>query len=333
MAEISIIVPVYKVERYLDRCVISILKQTFTDFELILVDDGSPDQCPRMCDEWGKRDHRIRVIHQENGGLSSARNKGLEIHKGKYVFFVDSDDWLEKDAISILYQIAVCTEADIVIGGICRERNFRMCDRRYEMDNIQYKVYDRNAYLDMYLKITKQDTKYYACAKLYSAKAASYICYPEGYTAEDVLGTFCAIANANKIVETSYIIYHYFINEAGITKRPLNRDYLDMYYCWNKVIAYSQDQLPEYVEKCQYNLKRIDLPILLSFMVRPVSSAYREYLSDIRMVKCQLNKNYTDLMKGPLPVAKKIILTLCWILPTGFFCVIGKIKCGQSIWK
>lgn len=88
MPEISIIVPVYKVEKYLDRCVKSILAQTFTDFELILVDDGSPDNCPKMCDEWAKKDERIRVIHKENGGVSSARNAGLRVAVGKYIGFV-----------------------------------------------------------------------------------------------------------------------------------------------------------------------------------------------------------------------------------------------------
>lgn len=103
MPEISIIVPVYKVEKYLDRCVKSILDQTYTDFELILVDDGSPDNCPdncpAMCDAWAEKDNRIRVVHKENGGLYSARNAGLDIMKGEYVTFVDSDDAIRSDSL------------------------------------------------------------------------------------------------------------------------------------------------------------------------------------------------------------------------------------------
>lgn len=132
MPEISIIVPVYRVEKYLDRCVNSILNQTFTDFELILVDDGSPDRCPFMCDEWGKKDHRIKVIHKKNGGLSSARNAGLEIYQGRYVFFVDSDDWIEKNALDILYNIAVSTKADIVVGNHREEKEYHIHNERYE---------------------------------------------------------------------------------------------------------------------------------------------------------------------------------------------------------
>lgn len=92
---ISVIVPVYKVEKYLDECVESIVNQTYRNLEIILVDDGSPDNCPQMCDDWAKRDARIRVIHKENGGLSSARNAGLDVCTGEYISFIDSDDWLE----------------------------------------------------------------------------------------------------------------------------------------------------------------------------------------------------------------------------------------------
>lgn len=99
MCEISIIVPIYKVERYLKRCVDSILNQTFTDFELILVDDGSPDNCGRICDEYAEKDNRIYVIHKENGGLSDARNAGLDYATGQYIIFVDSDDFVEPDLL------------------------------------------------------------------------------------------------------------------------------------------------------------------------------------------------------------------------------------------
>ena len=99
------IVPVYKVEKYLDRCVESIVNQTYRDFELILVDDGSPDNCPAMCDEWAQKDERIRVVHKKNGGLSSARNAGMDVMQGEYVCFVDSDDWIELDTLEVLMDL------------------------------------------------------------------------------------------------------------------------------------------------------------------------------------------------------------------------------------
>ena len=100
---ISVIVPIYKVQDYLKECIESIINQTYSDIEVILVDDGSPDRCPQMCDEWAKRDSRIRVVHKKNGGLSSARNAGLDVAKGEYISFVDSDDFICKDALENLY--------------------------------------------------------------------------------------------------------------------------------------------------------------------------------------------------------------------------------------
>lgn len=117
MAEISIIVPVYKVEKYLKRCVDSILNQTFEDFECILVDDGSPDRCGEICEEYGKKDSRIKVLHQKNQGQGSAKNAGLKIAEGQYICFVDSDDWIEKNYLEIMYTHAVKYDVDVVMCG------------------------------------------------------------------------------------------------------------------------------------------------------------------------------------------------------------------------
>ena len=113
----SVIVPVYKVENYLRACIESVLNQTFSDFELILVDDGSPDVCPLICDEYAKKDGRIKVIHKENGGLVSARQAGIEIAKGQYVFNLDSDDLIENDVLENAYNIIKKTNSDIVSFG------------------------------------------------------------------------------------------------------------------------------------------------------------------------------------------------------------------------
>ena len=115
---ISVIVPVYKVENFLDRCVESIVGQTYENLEIILVDDGSPDNCPAICDNWAKKDGRIKVIHKENGGLSSARNAGLDVVTGEYFGFIDSDDWIEKDFFEFLITNALKENADISRCGL-----------------------------------------------------------------------------------------------------------------------------------------------------------------------------------------------------------------------
>lgn len=124
--KISIVVPVYKVEIYLNRCVESIVNQTYNDLEIILVDDGSPDSCPLMCEEWAHKDNRIRVIHKENGGLSDARNSGIDRATGEYILFVDSDDYLELDACEKLLRTMKKTDSDFVVGVIREIRGNRI---------------------------------------------------------------------------------------------------------------------------------------------------------------------------------------------------------------
>lgn len=133
--KLSIIVPVYKVEQYLDKCVESILAQTFTDYEIILVDDGSPDNCGQMCREWERRDGRIRTIHKENGGLSDARNAGIDIAKGDYIGFVDSDDYIKPDMFEVLVanlernnaDISMCGYMDVYANGVRKKTLIERC--------------------------------------------------------------------------------------------------------------------------------------------------------------------------------------------------------------
>lgn len=116
--KLSVIVPVFKVEQFLNKCIDSILNQSYTNIEVILVDDGSPDSCPQICDDYQRKDPRVKVVHKQNGGLSSARNAGLDIASGEYVSFVDSDDWLESDAYSEMINQCVINKLDIIGGGV-----------------------------------------------------------------------------------------------------------------------------------------------------------------------------------------------------------------------
>lgn len=121
--KVSIIIPVYKVEEYLADCLTSVLNQTFQDYEVILVDDGSPDSCPQLCDEWATKDERIKVIHRENGGLSAARNSGVKAAKGDYLYFLDSDDELTPDALEVMYRLVDAhSRVDLVQGGFFEKK-------------------------------------------------------------------------------------------------------------------------------------------------------------------------------------------------------------------
>ena len=119
---ISIIVPIFNVEKYLDRCMDSLLNQTLKDIEIIMVDDGSPDNCPKMCEEYAKKDNRVKVVHKKNGGLGYARNSGLDVAMGEYVAFVDSDDYVDSSMYETLWNEACASSADAVFCGFKTEQ-------------------------------------------------------------------------------------------------------------------------------------------------------------------------------------------------------------------
>lgn len=150
MVQVSIVVPVYNVEKYLNRCVESLVNQTLKDIEIILVDDGSPDNCPAMCDEWASKDTRIKVVHKKNGGLSSARNAGLRIANGKYVGFVDSDDDVELNMYKRLYETANKHNVDFIMSDYIRIdsnnnqylKTLDILSGYYSKEDIQSKLFD-----------------------------------------------------------------------------------------------------------------------------------------------------------------------------------------------
>ena len=142
MAEVSVIVPVYGVEKYIEQCFDSIMKQTFKDIEVIVIDDGSPDNCPKICDAYAERDPRFKVIHKENGGVSNARNTGIEHANWKWLYIVDSDDWLELDAVEKLYAEANEQNVDCVLTD-CIERYSSGTNRRLHMFAQTFRTEDK----------------------------------------------------------------------------------------------------------------------------------------------------------------------------------------------
>lgn len=207
MPELSIIVPVYKVEKYLPRCIDSILAQTFGDFELILIDDGSPDGCGRICDEYARKDKRIVVIHQKNMGVSAARNAGLDIARGRYIGFVDSDDWIEPQMYEVMMDAIRENGADMAVCGVRyadEDGKFTRADRLSEG------VYSRDGLLeDVFAMPNKLGGG--CCNKVFDASKTAFVRFKVGMTiAEDALylfDCFMRIDGAVKIGDALYNVY------------------------------------------------------------------------------------------------------------------------------
>ncbi len=219
MPEISVIVPVFRVEQYLCRCVDSVLAQTFEGFELILVDDGSPDRCPEMCDAYQQKDERVVVIHQPNGGLSHARNTGISAAKGNYITFVDSDDCLHRQYLELLYRAAKDNEAEI---AACKFVPFQTEEELKsfgeEIAAVPVKLYTNLQALER-LCTEKQDaTMVVACCKLYQRNLFEQVQFPVGKLHEDEFTTYKLLYQANMVVVVEAPLYYYFANQEGITK-------------------------------------------------------------------------------------------------------------------
>lgn len=216
MPRISVIVPVYKVEAYLSRCVDSILNQTFRDFELILVDDGSPDACGEICEEYARRDSRIHVIHQENGGLSAARNAGIdwvfENSDSRYVAFVDSDDYVAPEYLERLLNATENTGCLISVCGIALTKGEALPETEEETPLVMSAE-------DYYCSGEIHDGRtMVAWNKLYDRSLFESLRYPKGKLHEDEFTTYRAVYQAGRVAVLSAPLYGYFQNDAGIMR-------------------------------------------------------------------------------------------------------------------
>lgn len=221
---ISVIVPVYKVEKYINKCVDSILQQTYKDFELILVDDGSPDRCPEICDNYAKKDKRVCVIHKENGGPSDARNTGIRAAKGNFVTYVDSDDYIARDYLETLIKLTSEYNADIAVTGI--QVLNESSDVQDFKDESVY-CYTGMEALENMLYQNNLDTS--ACAMLLPIEIAQNNLFPEGKYHEDDLTSYKYYAEADKVVVTTKPQYFYVQHSESIMHSlgQVNIDELD----------------------------------------------------------------------------------------------------------
>ena len=235
--KVSIIVPCYGVEKYLDRCMETLVNQTLKDIEIILVDDGSPDRIPEMCDEWAKKDCRIKVIHKQNGGLGFARNSGIEVATGAYIAFVDSDDYVRKDAYQLYYEAAINNEADVVFGGINTETQPGVWNQNYTpahrevLDKEQTWEYAKD--MVACLPHVKQEKKN-SMSVWHSIYKASIIrdnnirfLSEREIASEDLPFQLMYLRRANKTVLIPEALYYYCLNGGSLTttfkKEKFNR--------------------------------------------------------------------------------------------------------------
>ena len=247
---ISVIVPIYNVEKYLDRCVDSIINQTYKNLEIILVDDGSPDNCPKMCDDYAKIDSRIKVVHKENGGLSDARNAGMKVATGEYVSFIDSDDYISLDFYETLLETIVDNDSDIVECGVVKfyeDNNFD----EYS-DDLKVTNYDTLYALDGL--INENPFKQHVWNKLYKSNIVLDIPYAVGKLNEDEFWTYQIFGKAKKVTRINKTMYYYFQRGSSIMGNGYNIRRLDALEGKMNRQAYIEKNFPNLATKAKVDL-------------------------------------------------------------------------------
>ena len=263
MELISVIVPVYNVESYLEKCIESIQNQSYKSLEIILVNDGSTDSSGDICDKYAACDKRIRVIHQKNGGISSARNTGLEVANGDYIAFVDSDDYIELKMYEDLLNILKEYNLDIIECGSFKDKNGMITGG---CNDVQIEIYEK----DDALRLAMHDGFTSVWNKLYKRDIVINIRFPEGRKFEDSAISYLYVANANRVGHINRSYYYYRLNLNSITQTSF-----DPKSRWDFVLGYEErlryaieHQLP-YIDDCNSLLMKAVLSCLTAYYAKP----------------------------------------------------------------
>ena len=301
---VSIIVPVYNVEKYLDKCIESIVNQTYKNIELILVDDGSPDNCPKMCDEWSQKDNRVKVIHKENAGMSSARNVGIDNAQGEYLAFVDSDDWVDLNAFEVALKMISSDGYDLATFALLPEfdTETKQCISDYDIN-----VCNQKELFNLIL-----DTDYvcgYACNKLFKRNIVGDLRFDESlFVSEDLY--FCTkyATKCKRAVYTTAKFYHYRQRNDSMTgEYKYNVRKLSVLTAYENIMPiYKMYDSEDY-----YKLERNYLKIALNIKGRMILSKIKDDVVKNRLERI-IKQYYPIVINNPnnsVSVKANIIVT------------------------
>lgn len=254
--KISIIVPVYNVEKYLEQCLNSIINQTYKNLEIILVDDGSTDNSSDLCDLYAKNDKRIKIIHKINGGLSDARNVGLNVATGDFIGFVDSDDWIELDMYEIMLNAMLKSGSDIVSCGHFVEYK----NKNYKVSNENKEINNSNIVKNYY---SENNVFYGVCMRLYKNFIWKDLQYPVGKLYEDVFVFLESFLKADKIFSISDCLYHYRQRKSSTMGKNFDKKQLDLIEGHNKNLKIISEKFPIFIAKAKKEILLGEKDVLL----------------------------------------------------------------------
>ena len=305
---ISVIIPVYNVEKYLDRAVQSVIQQSYTNLEIILVDDGSNDGSSDRCDYYAMIDHRVRVIHKANGGLSSARNAGLEISTGEFIAFLDSDDWLELDTFEYCISLMDKEHVDIVqyqtilTDGTPKKKLFK--------EKITL-LKGKEILNHLMVQSTKSDRYYAAWNCIYRREIINGYKFPIGKINEDIVWKYRVLNNANSMIDSTAIKHFYFSNDGSITKAGLKKRDFDLVDAGKEIKELSSQETYGKIKKLG-NVKcaRSSLSLLCKIAYYGISDDSIDKKSIIKDLRMDLKQHYFLLIFSPMAISRKVLATM-----------------------
>lgn len=307
MAKISVIIPVYGVEKYLDRCVESVVNQTYKDLEIILVDDGSIDNCPKMCNEWASRDARIRTVHRENGGQSCARNTGLSIATGDYITFVDSDDWIVRDTYEYCmkffdrYKGANAVQFDVRltdVENICIEQPKEVVNVYNDKEILEY-------YLD---SSTRKSGGFSVCRCLFEAPTAKRYRFREGKINEDIDYKYKVLRDCDRWVVTNHIGYFYWQEGNSTSSGKLKARDFQLYEAADELFYMTQKETYGNIAFLgKVKKARTAFSLLSRIAVWGIGDQTLNGKNVVKQLVKEHRHNLPLLLKAPLPISRKIL--------------------------
>ena len=304
---ISVIVPVYNVEKYISRCVDSLLGQTYKNIEIILVDDGSSDDSSLLCDHYASENKNVIVIHKKNGGQSSARNEGLRLARGQYIGFVDSDDWISNDMYEYLYNLIIGYDADA--SSIW----FVTCKTEDDVATVNQEninVLHGDEILEFHLKEALCSGTHSMCRCLFKASIIRGMRYPEGYVNEDIPFKFEALSKTGTFVSSNLVKYFYYQDSESTTRGGFKPKDLSLFPMTEKLYEMAYPYGGNIRRLAEIKKIRSDFSIL-SRIAYYGSECDNEYTDKV-ITKCtkKLRSNYFKLLKAPIPVSRKVIMSM-----------------------
>ena len=299
---ISIIIPVYNTAAFLPRCMDSVLGQTHHQLEVILVDDGSTDDSPGLCDAYAQRDARVKVIHQRNGGAAAAKNAGLDAASGAYLGFVDSDDWLEPDTYAYLLALLQQHKGDIAEAMLEVAHTDAHCMRPVTP---QVRLFTGDDILVHYLR----HNEYAMGLRLYKQQIFNGLRFDAGRMNEDVLAGFLALGNAQRLVVSNQPKYFYFSNPTGVSESPLCARDFDLLYACERLDELTAGTSNKTLRKLALTKSyRGPFTLLVKMALFGCSDQLDERQTK-RQLQAQTRRHYGFLMASSMPFNRKLLLT------------------------